>query len=176
MLEPLDQHILKLVLPNKSECYFCRPEYISRRFKKTLSQFNANTISFNELFNTLMFLQIYEINNILIIKYFICIYNVITNGTFTFWYYDISATNFNKTFSFEANINDLCYYYTDDVFFQLEPHWPDIVIRPNLVCPNFILMCRCLNTYEINSIPIIIDDPNDYTIDLISDDETNDRE
>ena len=133
--------------------------------------------------NTLMFLQPYEMNNILIIKYFICMYNVITNGTFTFWLNSLTNYQYYKTFTFQAKIENLCFLDTDDIFFQLEPHWPDIIIRPNLVCNSFILMCKCLNQYDINTNPIVIDNPSDYTVDLLtsdgseteSDDDNNDE-
>ena len=116
-----------------------------------------------------MFLQPYEMNNIIIIKYFVCIYNIITNGTFTFWNFEINNTDYNSVFTFNVNLNNLVTYYTNDIFFELEPHWPDIIIKPNLICTDFILMCKRLNQYNINSNPIYIDDPNDY-----NDDDDND--
>ena len=135
----------KAILSTNTEIFFCRPKFIIRRFKKALERFNNHSISINELFNTLMFLQPYEMNNVIIIKYFVCIYNIITNGTFTFWNFEINNTDYNSVFTFNVNLNNLVTYYTNDIFFELEPHWPDIIIKPNLVCTNFILMCKCLN-------------------------------
>ena len=155
------------------EVFFCRPELILKHFKKLLKRFNNNSITTDEFFSTFMFIQPNAINNLLILKYFFCVYNVITNGTFTMWNYYISNADYNSVFNFNARINDLATYYTDDIFFSPKPYWTDILIFTNLSCNSFILMCRCLNFYEINNNPIYINDPNDY-VEVISDDDTND--
>ena len=162
----------KFILSTNTEIFFCKPKFIIKRFEKALKRFNNYSISFNELFNTLMFLQPYELNNIIILKYFTCVYKVITNGTFTFWNFGINTADYISVFTFNVNLNNLVTYYTNDIFLELEPHWPDIIIKPNLVCTNFILMCKCLNHYNINSNPIYIDNPNDYN--YVTDDNSND--
>ena len=164
----------KKILLNNTEIFFCKPKYIIKRFEKALKRFNNRSISFNELFNTLMFLQPYKINNIIILKYFICVYNVITNGTFTFWNFRVNTTDFISVFTFNVNLNNLVTCYTNDIFFELERHSPDIIFKPNLICTDFILMCKCLNRFNINSNPIYIDNPNNYVIDDDSDSNDSD--
>ena len=68
VLKQLEQQILKLFYLIKPNVIFVGQSIFYKKFKKTLTRLNTNSISFNKLFNTLMFLQPYEINNILMIK------------------------------------------------------------------------------------------------------------
>ena len=165
---------LKVRLNNTTYICFCDPKKIVKKFEKVVKKFNTDAnFNLDCLMNALMYLQPYQNNNILLIRYFISIYKLIINGTFTFWKYSVTPSNFYRVFTFQAKIKDLCNFITEDTFYFRAPHWPDIIVSPNLPCRSFILMCKCLNQFDINTNPIIIGIRNIELHVISSDSETD---
>ena len=76
---------IKVRLDSNTYICFCDPNKIVKKFEKVVNKFNTDAnFNLDCLMNALMYLQPYQNTNILLIKYFISIYKLIHNGTFTF--------------------------------------------------------------------------------------------
>ena len=103
---------------------FCKPKFIGREVKRLVRAFKDRIINLDGLLNGLFWIQPYQQNNVLFIKYLITAYKVIKNKTFIFWKLNLSQFSYNKIFNFCAQISELCEIDVSDVFFYVEPRWP----------------------------------------------------
>ena len=100
------------------------------------SKFENQTIDVKKFYNYFFYLVPFNFFNGLVLKFLISFYNLIYDGTFTYWYYTVKHYIFHNSLyrDFDIKVSDIAFLNSTNTFLLELEHWHDLKSMPEPCC------------------------------------------